>query len=62
MSHGLGDDYYQNRPEESLIQSIGPIARAIDRMPFEDFIKLMVGLSNLPDPNHPMVGVMRSFE
>jgi hypothetical protein len=30
---------------ESVLQPIGPLARSIKAMPFDDFAKLMIGLS-----------------
>jgi hypothetical protein len=61
--YGLGDAYYRAHPEESIIQSIGPIARAIDRMSLQDMAWLMILLAKRETPQYKaMEGVIRSFE
>ena len=44
MRHALPTSYWEERGE-SVINPIGPLARAIDRMSFQDFAWLMIGLA-----------------
>jgi hypothetical protein len=45
MMHALPTSYWEERGE-SVINPIGSLARAIDRMSFQDFAWLMIGLAN----------------